>query len=110
MDVVELVIADRDSEIVLELFDEGELYDFAGATRVQIEIVGKGISVDSEAKPGMIVWDEAKGLLRLRLGAAGLPIGKHQEVRVIVFKPEHPNGRPILHEESPVRLVLRVKR
>ncbi len=109
MDVVELVIADRDSEIVLELFDEGELYDFAGATRVQIEIVGKGISIDSAANPGTILWDEAKGL-RLRLGAAGLPIGKHQEVRVIVFKPEHPNGRPILHEDSPVRLVLRVKR
>lgn len=88
-------IGDYDNTIDLELVANGQALTSPqtdAITRVVLHMKGTSQAViDSALMPGTITWSGA-GLLKLRLGNAGLEAGGKWRVTAVVYSADHPAG------------------
>lgn len=78
----------------------GEKLDMSGVTKVEV-CVGS-VTSDSDAEPTAIIWtqdpDTGDWEINLRLGLLpGIVVGE-QDVRVVVFDADYPNGLVLTHD------------
>jgi len=68
-------------------------YDFSTATAIEIILpdIPQTVTAGIDSSVG-------SGVLRLSLGAAGIPVGTHK-ARLVAKDATHPNGQILAHEE-----------
>ena len=91
---------------------------FDGVTAMLLEVPALGLLLSSEDHPDRIQFSALKdneeptednmgvGEFKLKL-ADLLPVGEY-EARLFLIDPAHPQGRPLITEESITKLILRV--
>lgn len=90
----------RDNALALVLIADGQaVADLSGVTRAVVDLDGSQV-VDSDlVGAGVIWWNEQESyrgalvdVLKLRLGGQGLTPGVYQNVEVVVYDGNNPNG------------------
>ncbi len=90
---------DNYHEIVLqEENDAGEMVPLTSsqmATITKMEIHYKNAYYDSDDYPDAFDWSThaAEGKAVLNIGSLSLPVGKDPKTELIIYDPEHPDGR-----------------
>ena len=92
--VLEYTYNDRNNTIDLSLKADGTVVDLSSVTRMIIEDIAGGWSVDYDVAPGNVAFDWSTGItgkVILSLGAQSLTAGTYS-VRLIVYDPSNTDG------------------
>ena len=90
----EVIYADRDNAIDLQLSSDSGVADFTGVTKVElVDSLGGLGTINSETNSSFFNMTTGNGILKLSLGlVAGLVVGKNHRFSIILYDPDNENG------------------
>lgn len=89
-----LVYIGRDNAALLGVNYNDLPLDLGGVTRIELEILGPNIVLDSDQSPGFITWVPGSNIIKFKLGMAVVPKGIYP-VSLVLFDVAHPDGQTI---------------
>lgn len=76
--------------------EDGDLIDFnSGASRMTLELIGRGVVADTDEDPALITWGPL-GEVYFTLGSLGVSPGTYKAI-LKVYDVTHPEGQVLLH-------------
>lgn len=94
----EVIYKGRDNPVTVELKEDGVAMDFSAVTRMTLDIIGSGLTFDTDVNATLIDWSAGSGKVTFNINDEAVAVGSYRG-RLVAYDALHTDGQVLTHEK-----------